>query len=390
MLHYRMPTTPLTLPRSLRRVSRTTCTRLVQPWSPLLAAGLVALAACGPGQGTDASSDIDAVPAPDAAVAEPLTAPDGQWTWVDLPGAICANGSPASVAVNLQRGSADLLMYFEGGGGCFDAYSCFEARSAARIDTDITGAEKNNIVLGLSLSPMLARGDAANPFRAASMVYVPYCTGDLHSGDATQVYTLDGVDHTVRHHGGANAQRTIDALAATLPAVTRIWNMGSSAGGYGATLNHHRLAAAWPGAELHLLADCAPMLEPITNPLADYALWQARWNMTLPPGCVGCETSFPAVIDAVAATHPASRIALLAYDEDAVIKLFFGYDLLAAPLADVIDAHYEGAGRHAFVLSSDKHTMLGEYGTVTQPGGPTLRAWIEAWATGDAAWASAP
>ena len=361
---------------------------------PILSLLLLAAAAgCGSGQGQDDDDPIrpDAdLLAPDANPATPLTAPDGVWTWVDLPGAVCANGSPASVAVNLQRGSDELLVYFEGGGGCFDANSCFELRSAARIDADITGAEKNNLVLGLSLAPMLARDDGANPLRAASHAYVPYCTGDLHSGDATQVYTHEGIDHTVRHHGGVNAQLTIDALAATLPAIDRIWNMGSSAGGYGATLNHHRFAAAWPAAEVHLLADCAPMLEPITNPLADYALWQSRWNMTLPPGCDGCETSFSAVIDAVAAGHPSSRIGLLAYDEDAVIKAFFGYGALAAPLGDLIDDHYEGTNRHAFVLSSDKHVMLGEYEAITQPGGPTLRAWVEAWAVGDASWAAQP
>ena len=349
------------------------------------------LTACGPGDGDDRPLGPDAASGADAARATPLTAPDGEWTWVDLPGAVCANGSPASIAVNLARGSEDLLVYFEGGGGCFDANSCFELRAAARIDADITGAEKNNIVLGLSLTPMLARGDGANPFRAASYAYVPYCTGDLHSGDATQVYTHEGVDHTVRHHGGANAQLTIDALHATLPEVTTVWDMGSSAGGYGATLNHHRFAAAWPDADVHLLADCAPLLQPITNPLADYALWQSRWNMEQPPICPGCETSFPAMVDAIAAAHPGSRIALLAYDEDAVIKQFFGYASLAGPTAALIDDHYEGAGRHAFVLSSDKHVMLGEYGTVTQPGGGmTLREWIEAWAVGDASWIAQP
>ncbi len=345
-------------------------------------------AGCGPGNSTDDTVD-DAVTV-DAAPDEPLAAPDGVWTWVDLPGSVCANGSPASIAVNLQRTSTDLLVYFEGGGACFDGNSCFTLDAAARIDADITATEKNNLVAGLSLSPMLARGDAGNAFRAASFVYVPYCTGDVHSGDAEQVYTADGVEHTVRHRGGANTQRTIDALHATLPDVTRVWNMGSSAGGYGATLNHWRFAAAWPAAEVDLLADCAPTLQPITNPYADYALWRERWNMQTAPTCPGCDTSFAAVVDAIGAARPDDRLALLAYTEDAIIKLFFGVDPMTGPLGDLIAAHYEAANRHAFVLAGNLHTMLGSYADLAQPGGVTLETWIQQWATGDAAWQAAP
>src|SRR5690606_13544143 len=32
------------------------------------------------------------------------------------------------------------------------------------------------------------RGDEENPFRDATFVFVPYCTGDLHTGDAVRTY----------------------------------------------------------------------------------------------------------------------------------------------------------------------------------------------------------
>ena len=55
--------------------------------------------------------------------------------------------------------------------------------------------------------------DPAAPEHADTHVYVPYCTGDLHWGNATVRYQ-EGV--TIEHRGAVNAQAAVDWLQATL------------------------------------------------------------------------------------------------------------------------------------------------------------------------------
>lgn len=350
-----------------------------------------------PGCGGRAAPDVDALgAAADAAAAPdaiaPLDVPERAWTWVEVPGTACANGNPTGFGVNLAAASGDLFFYFEGGGACWSSETCFELGLAARVRAleDADEVDFAEIRPLLEAHPLFDRDDPTSPFAGATYVYVPYCTGDVYSGDRVVEYDDAGTARTVHHVGARNTQRLVDVLRSTLPGLARIWTVGSSAGGYGATLNHHRFVASWPAAEVHLLQDCSPPVTPIDGEIIDYQTWQTQWQWQLPPGCAGCDTDFGQVISAISAANPTSRVALLAYDEDAVVKAFFGYQALAPALATLLDTHYDQPSTHAFVLSSTAHTMLGNYAAVTQPGGPTLRAWVEAWATGGAAWVDEP
>ena len=51
-------------------------------------------------------------------------------------------------------------------------------------------------------------GNARNPLADYSFVFAPYCTGDVHLGNATHVY---GPQLTVQHKGSVNA--TAGAIA---------------------------------------------------------------------------------------------------------------------------------------------------------------------------------
>ena len=70
--------------------------------------------------------------------------------------------------------------------------------------------------MGESAALMLDVGltDPAAPEHGYTHVYVPYCTGDLHWGNATVRYQ-GGV--TIEHRGAVNAQTAVDWLQANLP-----------------------------------------------------------------------------------------------------------------------------------------------------------------------------
>ena len=118
-----------------------------------------------------------------------------------------------------------------------------------------------------------------------------------------------------------------------------------------------------------------------------YEQLQQAWGIAFPPGCAACTTSFPAVVDAIAAAYPSTRIGLLTYDEDATVKAFFAYPGSLMPAIDSLLANqYAHPNTHAFVLSGPSHTMLGMYQTLAAPDGTTLKSWVAQWATGDPAW----
>jgi hypothetical protein len=49
------------------------------------------------------------------------------WTWIDIDGSVCDDGTPTGIAVNPSPSAGpdgDLLIYFVGGGACWDSLTC--------------------------------------------------------------------------------------------------------------------------------------------------------------------------------------------------------------------------------------------------------------------------
>jgi len=339
-----------------------------------LAAVLASLAAaCG----GDPSS-------PDAPSVTPIDTPANTWTWVEIPGSQCANGTPAGFGVNRSTVGPDLFVFFQGGGACWDGMTCFVSKTSSHIEDTYTAAT----LAQEGYSGMANHVDPANPLAAGTFIYVPYCTGDLHAGTTVRDYDVSGQQRSVAHVGGTNAQIFVDTLRAAFPDAHTIWLAGSSAGGFGATFNMHRFVTAYPTASVHLLQDGSPYVPVLTN----YASWQSAWQLQFPPGCTDCASSFSNVVDAVATANPSSRVGLLHYDDDAVIKLYLGYSDTAGsmvPATNMLLAdHYNRPTTKAFVLAGQGHTMLSNIATITGPGGIKLSDWVLQWARGDAAWAT--
>ena len=165
------------------------------------------------------------------------------WERVELPGTLCGNGSQYKFFVYDNPTSNNLLLYFEGGGACWDYESC-----SGRLG--ILGAANRNglpddyieSTLPKFVAPLVNGADPGIPFRSRTdlvtkgwdVVYMPYCTGDVHVGNSLTTY----VDPTgqepplVWHHNGYN--NTIAALgelATRFPNINKLLVSGFSAGG---------------------------------------------------------------------------------------------------------------------------------------------------------------
>jgi hypothetical protein len=311
---------------------------------------------------------------------DPFTTPAGVWTWVDVPGMECGNGVATGIGVNRSDTSDDVLVFFEGGGACWDTGSCFQLAAAVHIQD---GFNANTLQADLHYFPFV-RTDATNPLSAPTYIYVPYCTGDLHAGQKVMTYDVGGTPKMVHHVGATNTQAMVDRVHAALPNAQKVWVVGQSAGGYGATLNLFRFRAAYPAAELALLQDSSMFITVAAN----YGLWQSSWMLQYPPNCTNCDHDFRQVIPTVTTAEPSTRVGLLTYDNDTTIKLFFGYGLLdsiVAQVSSLIATYYTLPTTHVYEVVGVDHTMLAAVNS-----NAALGAWVEQWASGDPAWADSP
>jgi hypothetical protein len=278
------------------------------------------------------------------------------------------------------------VLFLQGGGGCWNSTTCILLQTAAHIADTLDEAT----VLGEAETAggfVLDRDDAENPFRDQSFVYVPYCTGDVHVGDASTTYRTPRTTRTIEHRGAANTERILARLAATLPALDRLTMVGISAGGYGVAVNAFRGRTAFPEARVDVLDDSGL---PIDADPDQWAEMMESWRPPLPADCPDCMRGFTALIPYYGRTMPAgSRFGVMGFRMDGTISTYFSYS--GAEIATALDASVEAMGafegQHAFVVNGDDHVLLTRPDLATTTG-VTVRAWVQSFATDDAAWAT--
>jgi hypothetical protein len=357
----------------------------------VLLSGLVVLAvACGhstPGSSpADAATTSDGASAPDVAGGSPIVATTNQWTWVDVAGSSCDDGTPTGIAVNPGTGG-DLFVYFEGGGACWDYATCFV------LNTTLHGpfghAQWNAAVGGAGVGPF-DRARATNPFRASTYVFVPYCTGDLHAGTHVQAYVGPTDTRTMRHVGRKNAELALARLRATWPSPPRVVVSGTSAGGYGASFNYALFRDAFPVARMALVDDAGPLLEGNGIPADLRAAFYSMWHLgdVVTPLCPTCADDLSGLQAALAARHPNDRLGLLSSLADPVIGAYFRLtaDQFQASLNTTVKDRYAPTpNARAYLVAGTQHGFL-PLAATTKSHDVTLDAWLDALANGGAGW----
>ena len=137
----------------------------------------------------------------------------------------CARGGPYAFWIR-KDDSARLLIFFQGGGGCFDERTC--ALGSTWFDDRVDSGDDpafNGGILDVS--------DARNPFRDWSIVYIPSCTGDVHVGSRTVRY-----GHvTVQQYGWVNAQAALRRAYREFARPSTVLVTGCSAGSVGSAFH---------------------------------------------------------------------------------------------------------------------------------------------------------
>ena len=171
------------------------------------------------------------------------------WTKIEPGGdTICAEGTPFAYWVH--PGTVNrLVVYFEGGGACWNAATCSDP------DTyyDHTVDESDNPANHPQGIGDLDNPD--NPFKDWFTVFIPYCTGDIHWGDNTQTYQWGGTDHVINHKGFANVSAVLDWIEADFEKPEKIFVSGCSAGSYGSIMGAAHIHKRYPDVPLYQFGD---------------------------------------------------------------------------------------------------------------------------------------
>ncbi|WP_162910107.1 pectin acetylesterase-family hydrolase [Azohydromonas sediminis] len=250
--------------------------------------------------------------------------------------ATCSNypGTDKTFSFWARKGTAkNTVVFFEGGGACWDNLTC--SYPIAGLPANVPQFFVPQVAPGTDPATFdgIFRTDRAdNPVRDWNMVYIPYCTGDLHAGSATKTYTSvgnsalglpAGVPLTIEHRGFDNFMVVLDWMKKNLDRPKNLLVTGSSAGGYGASLNFPYLARAYPQAHLYVVADAS---QGVTTPAWD-RFGRSSWNLQFAPGAFGPNpAALPSadLLRAAAQSHPRAKVAQFTTTFDEVQILFYG------------------------------------------------------------------
>jgi hypothetical protein len=204
------------------------------------------------------------------------------WNTIETDG-VCSAGTPFQFYSKSSERSDNMLIYFNGGGACWFGQAC-DLSIEPNIHFPFADMDSNN--------PRLAEGvfnfdNSENPFSDFDVIFIPYCTGDVHIGSGEKTYSYkddagNDVSYTAHHNGFENTMTSLNWIYENFSAVNKVVVAGSSAGAIGASFYSGFIAEHYSSVPVVLLADAAggyrtPLL-PVTHRAWDTAAILPNWE----------------------------------------------------------------------------------------------------------------
>ncbi len=174
------------------------------------------------------------------------------WHQIDPGGnTSCARGGKYSFFVR-KANSNKLLVYFEGGGNCYDAKTCRIGANTFDESIDPTVVADNP---AMKADGLFALGDTRNPFKDYNIVFINYCTGDAFLGNRTVQYQDGENTFQVNHIGFVNTQTVFEWIYRSMPKPDSVFMVGCSAGVVGSYFNLPYFMQHYPDTPVALIGD---------------------------------------------------------------------------------------------------------------------------------------
>lgn len=297
-----------------------------------------------------------------------------KWEAITVPvetGASCGNGTPYRFFVNRTTNAANknkTVVMFEGGGACWSQNQCkYILKDGMLGATNYPGIPTNYMSTGLALgglvTPFTSRNHPLQKVQTQSwnIVYVPYCTGDVHTGNKVGVF--DDVDPknplTYSFHGYRNSVAVANWLGKYFPNQDNMLITGFSAGGAGATSAYGFIRLASHPKQSALLADSGPLFQvnrndsPAESPSVHlHNRIRTTWGLDGEDGIVtklistyptaGSADNLGSLSTGLARIFPNDRLGFATFQQDMVYSAFsyvsFYPEIAAAPAGVKRDA----------------------------------------------------
>ena len=244
-----------------------------------------------------------------------------EWVKIELPDTYCSDGSQYKFFVNWHEGADDVMINFEPGGACWDYESCsgdFGLLGAANPD----GIPDDHMTTWSIFSPLVRRDSPQNPMREWNMVFLPYCTGDVHTGSKVSEYlSPDGTQTlTYRHVGHDNMLKVSEWLGWQFPGTDQMLAGGCSAGGAGSGVNYHFLREAIAPQRGYLLNDSGPLFPDSVHSAPLHETIREVWGLDTviqdTPIAAALADDLGSINSEVADLYPEDRLAITYFVRD--------------------------------------------------------------------------
>ena len=317
--------------------------------------------------------------------------------WVANDNIKSRNGDAMGYGVILNPDSDKVLIFLDGGGACFNQITC-NANLDSYSEGDFNSRFQNESALIISTS-------ANNQFAGWNVVFVPYATGDVHSGANTMANVPNGGPSNQKMVGYNNVHVVFNELKTYFDnnsGLSEIVLTGASAGGYGTLLNTIQLANIFgTTTPTTVINDSGPIFtdqDILTNCLATHwtNLWLLDQNMPTDLDTVvqnSYNFNIQKIYDYLALKYPNFNFGLLSTYGDQVIRSFysFGKDNCAPVPSSLItgtefknellDLKQNVLDNHSnwkvFYTNGTGHTFLGSSTLGQSVNGVTLNQWIQ-------------
>lgn len=247
--------------------------------------------------------------------------------WFDIAGMMCRDGSPTGIGYRVGN-PKKLAIYINGGGACFNDITC------ASNPKSFNAADWNDLSTAYIDKGIFDATNPKNPLKDFSFVFVPYCTGDVHSGTIDEGFAL-GVPDTQRYVGAKNFIKTMDYIAPyfNYKKVDEVVLFGLSAGGYGVYINFLEVIKRFPNAKITVINDSGPLFSDAQAfPSCLQIGFQFIFGLPVPVDMVNCcgtpDLGLANVYQYSSNKYPNANFGFISSYEDNVSRFFlsFGYN----------------------------------------------------------------
>ena len=321
------------------------------------------LGACQPSNEANKDPQSGNTDAANTTIASTDTQAVGEWQSIAPGGATtCSDGSDYKFFARLGN-PQKLMVYLQGGGACWFRQNC---------DPQMQPTYTMNIAANFKPWEfgVFNQKHSDNPFKDYTVVYAPYCTGDVHLGARDTVYApvSEGQEPlTIHHQGRANMQAVLDWTYANVAKAEQIFVTGSSAGAIPSPYYAAIVANAYPDAQVAQLGDGAGGYRRINEDSRPDEQWGTFDFLTQTKGFENVQKdsfNYEKLYIAAAAANPDILFAQYDAAEDDVQKRFLalsgskGVQLLDALNANHADIDAAVPNFRSFITGGASHTIL--------------------------------